>query len=66
MTDDHEALRRLVEEEGDEELLGWLVDAGHGPAADRWAEIASARGDLDLVQRMADEGSDAAERLLHP
>ena len=48
----------------DEDLLQWLVDAGVEPAADRWAEIASARGDLETVQRMADEGSPVAERLL--
>ena len=59
-----DALLALALASRDEETLQYLVDSGHEASADRWAELAADRGDTDLLSRLADEGSEVAERLL--
>ena len=74
--DDREALRRLVEEQGDAEAasrlvelavhdgdveaLWFLVDAGNEEAADALAVLAGEEGDVATLKRLVDAGIDEA------
>ena len=49
---------------GDLDTLDYLIDCGVESAVDERAEIAADRGDAATLQRLADEGSEVAERLL--
>jgi hypothetical protein len=45
-------------------MLRRLADDGNEDAADRLAELAAERGDLEQLQRLVDEGNESAESLL--
>ena len=50
--------------ESDRSVLRRLADDGNEEAADRLAELAAERGDLEELQRLVDEGNKSAESLL--
>jgi hypothetical protein len=50
--------------ESDRSLLRRLADDGNEEAADRLAELAADRGDLEELRRLVDDGNEnAADRL---
>ena len=50
--------------ESDRSVLRRLADDGNEEAADRLAELAAERGDLEELQRLSNEGNESAESLL--
>ena len=48
----------------DRSVLRRLADDGNEEAADRLAELAAKRGDLEELRRLVNEGNENAARLL--
>jgi hypothetical protein len=62
--DEHPSLYVDRMSESDRSLLRRLADDGNEEAADRLAELAADRGDLEELRRLVDEGNEnAADRL---